>query len=144
MSLNTEIEFIRDKIVNLPSTEIIKIYSIIADHFLHNNYIEKVKSILLIINMIFKQINKAEITKLDEFCYIKKSEFFTEESNKIVEENIHILFGPFCKTKYKYYMRASYKKYFYSFLRNACLEVGYELINIKIKKETHLSISKNS
>lgn len=143
MIKNEHIDFIKTNCTKLPREEIDHIYNIMSNYLKTNDITIRIQSLILIINKIFEKINLQTITKLEDFTFVKKNIFFSKDNDKVIEENIDILFGPFCKTKYKYYMRTNYKSYFYSFLKNACAEIGYELVSSKLKKDIHCSILKN-
>lgn len=143
MIKNEQLDFIKINCPKLPKEEISIIYNKVRDYMLLNGNILKNEALLVVINNILIKTNLQKIEKLEDCVLIKKNIIFNEHTNTIIEENINILFGPFCKTKYKFYMRTNYKSYFYSFLKNACIELGYELICSKTKNEKYISIKKN-
>lgn len=142
MNKNEHIDFIKLNCAKLPKEEIERIYISMSNYLKINDTAMKEQALLFIINKLFEKNNLKTISKLEDFIFVKKDTFFYKDSDKVIEDNVDILFGPFCKTKHKFYMRTNYKSYFYSFFKNACSEIGYEFVSVKLKKEIYCSITK--
>lgn len=138
-SSSEKIDYIRSYCYCLTETEINAIYKQMCDVLAEN----KKKALTIIINKILVDINRPEIEELEQVKIIEKNHLSSKSTEKIVENNINVLFGPFCKNSYNYHTRSTYKHFFYTFLKKACGEIRYTLLLHNKKKVTFVSFLKN-
>lgn len=139
-SLSEQIEYIKLHCSHAPEPDIHNMYTLIHDSLIE----KKTTAFLSILNKILVSIKRPEIKNLTELSFIEKNNLVSKSTEKIVDENIDILFGPFCKNSYNFYMRTNYKHFFLVFLRKACVEINYSLISYKKKNITCVSFIKNN
>lgn len=95
-------------------------------------YNEKCQTILKILNMILKSIDKEEIKELTEFKEVLREDI--EKNSKISEEMNDEILKSFKKKECGLHRKDSVKKFIFTLLREMCSNIGYEFRSKKKDK----------
>jgi len=100
-----------------------------------NNIDEKIKGkydvLLEVLNKILVNIGNPKILQLTEFSKINREDIIKECNENIINEMEEVILEHYEKGNICWYQRKSIKHYILSFIRNACLILGYKFDYIK-------------
>lgn len=128
---NTEINK-RKKVMYLISelnrTEFLKFYR----NVFKSNYVKEKKVIIVkILNKILINNNLDTIKKIKEFTAVKKEHILLKKNDNIINEMEEEIFSIFKKATLSYHMKNRFKSYLFVLLKNACNDIGYDIISFK-------------